>query len=81
MGETYVAAKQRILRELGQDGWDTRPNLKIPWAEPSDKAFKVWFKAQAVYLNEHSMFIDIRGMSTPQFIREVVSTYSHRRSY
>jgi hypothetical protein len=68
--ETYAVAKTRLLRELAAKGWTTSPFLKVPWAAPPSKDFKIWFKPQAVYRNDHSLFIDIRGMSVDDFIRE-----------
>lgn len=70
--ETYVAAKARLLQQLKLLNWTTSPFLKVPWAEPPSKDFKIWFKAQAVYLNDHSLFIDIRGMDVNTFIQQAV---------
>jgi hypothetical protein len=70
--ETYVAAKSRLLQQLKALGWTTSPFLKVPWAEPPSRDFKIWFKAQAVYLNDHSLFIDIRGMDVNTFIQQAV---------
>lgn len=78
--ETYANARLRLLRELAADGWEIRPNLKVPWAVPPDQAFKIWFKAQAVYMNEHTLAIDIRGMSLATFIQDCVRTYRIRTS-
>lgn len=71
MRETYAAARVRLHREMGQNGWQTSlPTLKVLWAKDSD-GHTVRFKSQAVYLNEHSLFLDIRGMSVSSFIATV----------
>jgi hypothetical protein len=70
--EKYPDARARILQELPQHGWTVKPNLKVPWAKRrNDRDNTVWFKAQAVYLNEHSLFLDIRGMPTTEFIKRI----------
>lgn len=69
--ETYQAAKYRILGALGALGWQIRPELKFPWAKHPDHSWRLNFKAQAVYLNEHSLWIDIRGMSLEDFMKHV----------
>jgi len=53
--ETYSVARMRILNELERGGWNVKKSLKVPWAEPPDGRFKLWFKAQAIYLNSHSL--------------------------
>lgn len=61
--ETFAAARARLLDELGRMGWATRPGLKVPWAEPPGGGFKLWFRPQAIYFDEHSLHIDdTRGM-------------------
>lgn len=70
--EKYPDARARLLRELPQHGWQVKPNLKVPWARrPEDRSNTLWFKSQAVYLNDHSLFLDIRGMPTAEFIKRV----------
>jgi hypothetical protein len=70
--EKYPDARARILQELPQHGWQVKPNLKVPWAKRrNDRDNTVWFKAQAVYLNEDSLFLDIRGMPTADFIKRL----------
>ncbi len=67
--ETYAKARTRLLSELKQKGWTTsKPELKITWAVPPSRDFKLWFKAQAIYKNEHSLFIDMRGLSAETLI-------------
>lgn len=69
MAETYKQARERLLRELKDLGWDTKPELKRPWAKAPDGQHKIEFHAQAVYLNGHSMWCDIRGMSVYELMR------------
>jgi len=69
--ETYQAAKERLLNQLRALGWQTRPDLKFPWAKHPDHDFRVNFKTQAVYLNDHSLWIDIRGMTIEEFMQHV----------
>jgi len=69
--ETFSAAKARLLAQLAQMGWTVRSQLKVPWAEPPSHAYRIWFKPQAVYLNEHSLFMDIRGMPAATFMAHV----------
>ncbi len=67
--ETYKAARERLLRELQALGWKTsKPGLKIPWAEPVGGAYRLWFRAQAVYKDAHSLFFEIRGRSAATLI-------------
>jgi hypothetical protein len=85
--ETYSRARARLLSELAALGWSTSPNLKVPWAEPPGNfnEYKLWFKSQAVYMNQHSLWIDIRGMSVKTFLayvqhaRRVYNKYASRR--
>lgn len=81
--ETYKAARARLLTELAARGWTTRPALKVPWAEPSawKPDYRVWFRAQAVYLNAHSLWIDIRGMTIDDFTARVQAVYDVRRAH
>ena len=72
--ETYKAARERILSELKARGYDVRTGLKIPWVKVPSKNYgvvQVWFRTQAVYLEQHSMFVDIRGVSTDMFLEEI----------
>lgn len=63
--ETYARARARLLTHLAANGWRTKPALKVPQACRSDAT--LYFRPQAVYLNAHSMWIDIRGMSEAEF--------------
>jgi hypothetical protein len=77
--ETYAQARKRLLIGLETLGWEIRPNLKTPWAAKWPN--RLWFKAQAVYLDEHSLFLDIRGMSIEDFVKEVLTTAKMRAAH
>ncbi len=67
--ETYAQARQRLLSELKAKGWATsKPDLKVTWAVPPHRAFKIWFRSQALYKDEHSTFLDIRGLKVEALI-------------
>lgn len=72
--ETYKDARERLLRELSLIGWGTKPNLKVPQAI-SPSGIHLYFKAQAVYRDNHSMWVDIRGMSVGDFIKAAETAY------
>lgn len=62
--ETYGAARQRLLGEFTAMGFETSAHsLKVPWVQPRGREWRLWFKPQAIYLNEHSLYLDMRGMS------------------
>jgi hypothetical protein len=63
--ETYQAARRRLLAHLVLTGWSVRPTLKVPNARKDGET--LFFHAQAVYLNAHSLWIDIRDMSEASF--------------
>lgn len=70
MSETYANARARIHTALRQQyGWKSSDaGLKRLWAD-SPKGYRVWFRTQAVYLNEHSMsHLDYGGMAIEDFI-------------
>jgi hypothetical protein len=72
--ETYPIARARILTGLLNAGWTVKATLKVPQAMPPrnlNKDFVLRFHAQAVYLNAHSMWIDIRNMSLSEFLATV----------
>lgn len=71
MAETYQAARQRLLRELAEMRFVVRAELKEPWAMPPSRAFKLRFRPRAVYLNAHTLNVDMRGMSAVQLLNEV----------
>ncbi len=71
--ETFKAARERILRELREKGWTTKPDLRVPQAIRADGNVQLFFRPQAVYRNGlgstmHSLWIDIRGMSIEIFL-------------
>jgi hypothetical protein len=80
--ETYAKAQARILRQLAELGLaKTKPFLKAPQAV-LDSGDVLYFKAQAVYLNKHSLFIDIRDLPIEEFLREVQrATEDRKESY
>ncbi len=69
---TYIEARKAILTHLATlPGWTVKPSLKIPQAiAPSGRVVR--FKAQAVYLDAHSMWIDIRKTTPSDFAAEVM---------
>lgn len=69
--ETYQSARIRLLAALAANGFTIRPGLKVPWAEPPDGSYRLWFRPQAVYLNEHSLWIDIRGMTLDELFEHI----------
>jgi len=74
---TYAQARERLFAHLRSLGWTVKPNLKVPQAiTPSGSV--VYFKAQAVYLNSHSLWIDIREVSPSQFVESVMARESSR---
>jgi hypothetical protein len=74
---TYPQARERLFAHLRSLGWTVKPSLKIPQAvTPAGNV--VYFKAQAVYLNQHSLWIDIREISPSQFVEVVVARESSR---
>jgi hypothetical protein len=79
-GETYSAARARLLGELAAMDWTTRPGLKVPWAEPPSGGYRLWFRPQAVYLNDHSLWIDIRGLSAQALIAHAQRFASRSRT-
>lgn len=72
MLETYAAARVRLHRELGYNGWKvSNAQLKTLWAE--NGGARLEFKSQAVYLDGHSLFIDIREMKVETLLKEVAN--------
>lgn len=70
--ETYKNAKQRLLGEFAAMGFKTsNHSLKIPWVEPFDKQWRLWFRPQAIYLNNHSLFIDMRETSAKDILEYI----------
>lgn len=66
--QTFAAARAAILAYLAQlPGWTVKPNLKVPQAIAPNGCI-IRFKAQAVYLDAHSMWLDIRTMTPGEFV-------------
>ncbi len=77
MKETYAKARVRLHREMGEKGWTiSSPTLKVLWAKNFDGE-TVRFKSQAVHLNQHSLYLDIRGMSVDAFITAIEGRILH----
>jgi len=58
--ETYIAARKRLLDEFKAQGYETKPTLIRPQVVLPFGT--LYFHAQAVYLDNHSLWVDIRGM-------------------
>ena len=65
--ETYPEARLRLFREFSEAGLTVKPTLKIPQVKLTT-GHTLYFKAWAVYLEAHSLWIDIRGMSANDVI-------------
>ena len=70
--ETFEAARRRLLAHLVSRGWLLKQSriyhggaLKIPQVTKDGQT--LYFRPQAVYLNAHSLWIDIRDMSEADF--------------
>ena len=70
--ETYKAARARLLLQLKDMGWTTKPSLVVPQAIDPTKSMHLFFHPQAVYLFKHSMWIDIRGMTVETLIEKAL---------
>jgi hypothetical protein len=68
--ETYPQARKRLFTYLESQGWTVNRALKVPQAVRNGA--QLFFHSQAVYLHQHSLLIDIRGMTGVSFDREVV---------
>lgn len=76
--ETYPEARLRLFAGLSAAGHTVKPALKVPQCKLSTGE-TVYFKAQAVYLESHSLWIDIRGMSLEQFIGSILQSRQVRK--
>ncbi len=76
---TYLMARNEILAHLaGLPGWTVKSSLKVPQAiAPTGEIVR--FKAQAVYLGLHSMWIDIRCHNGTSFAAEVLRSIESRQ--
>lgn len=82
---TYAAAREALFAYLRTEGWKLDTSLKIPHATSPDHRTRVWFKAQAVYVDRdmegyggrfnfksaRSSWLDIRAISPAQFAKDV----------
>jgi hypothetical protein len=75
--ETYANAQLRLLLELAKTGLVTKPTLKIPQVKLSSGE-SIYFHKQAVYLESHSLFIDIRGMNLETFLGHILQAKQNR---
>lgn len=63
--ETYPQARKRLFQELRALDFQVKDTLKVPQVilyTNKNRKDILFFHTQAVYLNSHSLFIDIRGM-------------------
>jgi hypothetical protein len=73
--ETFRAAQARLFAELQARGWIVNARLKRPTATKGD--IKLTFRAQAVYLGERSLWVDVRGLDVASFLRLVEQAVNH----
>ncbi len=76
--ETYPEARLRLFAGLSAAGHTVKPGLKVPQCLMSTGE-TLYFRPQAVYLEAHSLWIDIRGMSLEQFLGAVLQAKSIRK--
>lgn len=74
--ETYPQARARLFAHLRSQAWLVKDHLKVPTAVRN--GVKLYFHPQAVYLHEHSLMIDIRGMDGVSFDGKVVAALHAR---
>jgi hypothetical protein len=80
---TFAEVRKAIFERLRKDGWTLQEKLQIPHATSPDGQWRLWFKAQSVYINDpqtdprafkntHSMISDLRELADPNaFMRAV----------
>lgn len=76
---TFMEARSEILAFLRGERWTVKSDLKYPHAISPDGRVHLYFKPQAVYLgmagagmgNTRSMWVDIRDIDGPSFMRAV----------
>jgi hypothetical protein len=82
--ETYPQARERLFRELRALNFEVKDKLKVPQVAihglytGSDTKRTLFFHAQAVYLDDLSMFLDYRGMSADMLLAIVQETHKSR---
>jgi hypothetical protein len=78
---TYAVARTSLLNHLACLGWQTKPKLKVPQA--CRDGHILYFHKQAVYLDAHSLFFDIRQLSRDEFdamVADAIATRTQRTS-
>lgn len=73
---TYAEARIALLNHLACLGWQTKPRLKVPQA--CRDGHTLYFHKQAVYLDSHSLFFDIRQLSRDEFDAMVADAIATR---
>jgi hypothetical protein len=68
---TFIVARNRILDAYSvMKGFHVKRDLKVPQViTPTGDV--LYFRTQAVYLNAHSTWIDIREVSVDQFMANI----------
>lgn len=86
MAKTFAQARADIFAHLKAEGWTVKEYdasrmkpMKVPWAKSPNRQDTLWFKAQAVYLNVHSLFEDIRNVTPQAFLKTVHDTIKIRK--
>ncbi len=76
--QTYPVARSNILAVLATiPGWTVKLKLRVPQAvTPSGTT--VFFKARAVYMSGHSMFVDIRDYTGADFALAILAEEKRR---
>ncbi len=80
MTETYQKARKRILTECAALGFIVKPDLKVPQVklEYNEVRRTLYFHKQAVYLDDLSMHVDIRGMSADMLLAMALKEHENR---
>jgi len=78
---TFKAAQAKLLDHLEENGWRVNRDLKVPWAETPEGKYRLWFKAQAIWIGSggkgsklsdaRSTWIDPREVTPESFMKEV----------
>ena len=84
--KTFAQARADILAHLKAEGWKVKEfdinrmkPMKVPWAKSPNGHDTLWFQAQAVYLNAHSLSEDIRNLTPQAFMAMVHDTIESRK--
>jgi DNA repair protein RadC len=84
----FADVKDMLLRGLRERGWTVVENLKVPHATSPDGRTRLWFKSQAIYINDpgtdprqfvsaHSLTMDMREY---QYVDQLLSDVARRES-